>query len=335
MISDLPSFSNETSDRISQLPEHIILRILFFLPAKDAVRSSILSKTWLSVWKSLLIFSFSSDAFSRKANLLKQDASLDAEDDGYMDLIDKSLEKLRRHKEIEIDAPNLQHYRYCVAKGKTAATPVFINSARLQVAELSKYLFPTDLPSQWFIHLMNCIPSFEYNVLRICVWHDMKNKNTVLESLKQISAAPVYLDVLSIIVCFRSFDFAAFFDCCFWICRPKMIIIKISCENTADLEDQLQRVKLIPREENPACCRNSQRKCWQHYLDDVKTLKAIKMKDDKYFRNCHENGIALTSSEVELIAIHLEWKMTGQKRNHRWESSQNLFQEHGFQFILR
>ncbi|KAK8608398.1 hypothetical protein V6N13_023822 [Hibiscus sabdariffa] len=448
MILDRPSSSNETSDRISQLPEHIILRILFFLPAKDAARSSILSKTWLPVWKSLPIFSFSSDTFSRKANLLKQDASFDAEADGYMDLIEKSLEKLRDHKvehvklvdhpklnnvtiqgvpfirieakslenfhcvyrgnkplelhlvscenlqmlnlrtrftseyiqemvaktpllrtlilspyislerlkisspsllvlvicaaergvdekEIEIDAPNLERYRFSVAKGKTAATPVFINSARLQVAELSKHLFPPDIPSQWFIHLMNCLPSFEYNVLRISVWHDMTNKDTVLESLRQISAAPVYLDVLSFIVCLRSFDFAAFFDCCFWICRPKMIIIKITCENTADLEDQLQRVKLIPREENPACCRNSQRKCWQHYIDDVKPLKAIKMKDDTYVRNCHDNGIALTSSEVEVIAIQLEWKMTGQKRNHRWVSSQNLFEEHRFQFILR
>ncbi|KAK8608403.1 hypothetical protein V6N13_023827 [Hibiscus sabdariffa] len=43
-------------------------------------------------------------------------------------------------KEIEIDAPNLEHYRYSVAKGKTAATPIFINTARLQVAVLSKCL---------------------------------------------------------------------------------------------------------------------------------------------------------------------------------------------------
>ncbi|KAL4290050.1 hypothetical protein GQ457_14G006610 [Hibiscus cannabinus] len=572
MILDSPSSSNETSDRISQLPEHIILRILFFLPAEDAARSSILSKTLLSVWKSLPIFSFSTDAFSRKENLLKQDVSFDAEADGYMDLIDKSLEKLRHHKvrieryqldlfksherhvsrfnkfmeltnrnqveklvvhglvsdqnqerpslplatfastnsfslldlkdvvltpeilkaeprfpclqelsllrvelsemdqmlenmlancpllknfslkrcgvkhvklvdhpklnivtiqgvpcirieakslkkiyceytrdkplelhlvscenlqvlnlhtrftseyiqemvakspllrtlilspyislerlkisspslvvlvicaakrgvdekEIEIDAPNLKHYRYSVAKGKTAATPIFINTAaRLQVAVLSKCLSARDIPSQWFIHLMNCLLSFEYNVLRICVWHNMTNKDTVLENLRQISVAPpVYLDVLLVIVCRWPFDFAAFFDCCFWICRPRTIIIKTSCENNAELEDQLECGKLIPWEENPACCINSQRKCWQHYLDDVKTLKAIKMKDDNYVRNCHAYGIVLTSSEVELIAIHLEWKMTGQKRNHRWVSSQNLFKKHGFQFIF-
>ncbi|KAK8608402.1 hypothetical protein V6N13_023826 [Hibiscus sabdariffa] len=74
MISDLPSSSNETSDRISQLPEHIILRIVFFLPAKDAARSSILSKTLLSVWKSLPIFSFSTDATrsSAKRTCLKK-----------------------------------------------------------------------------------------------------------------------------------------------------------------------------------------------------------------------------------------------------------------------
>ncbi|KAK8618897.1 hypothetical protein V6N13_132874 [Hibiscus sabdariffa] len=418
MSLDRPSSSNETSDRISQLPDHIILRILFFLPAKDVVRSSILSKTWLSVWKSLPIFSFSSDASSLKANLLEQDAFCDAEDDGdmdlidaedgymdlldasfdaeadgYMDLIEKSLEKLRHHKalqlrsrftaeyiqemvakspllqililkpysleglkisspslqilfiyaagrgvgekEIEIDAPNLRRYQFNVAKGKPAATPVFINSARLQVAELSKQLLPGDLLGTWFHHLMDCLPSFEYNALRISVWADMTNKDIVLGGLRRISTVPpVYLDVLSVVKFCRPFDFASFFNCCFWICRPKTIIIKTSCKTTADLKDQLQHGKLIPWGKNPACCINFQRKCWKHYLDGVKFGGATKMKDDYYASVCHEAGIGLTSSEVVLIAIHLRWKITGQKRNQRWGSLQNSFQQHGFKLIF-
>ncbi|XVE88775.1 hypothetical protein DITRI_Ditri19aG0095900 [Diplodiscus trichospermus] len=55
-------------DRISQLPDSVINRILFFLPAKDAARTSILSKAWLHEWNSLPIFSFRSNVL--RQNLL-------------------------------------------------------------------------------------------------------------------------------------------------------------------------------------------------------------------------------------------------------------------------
>ncbi|GMI77903.1 hypothetical protein HRI_001459600 [Hibiscus trionum] len=95
---DNPTSSIATAGRISKLPEDIIRRILFFLPAKDATCSSILSKTWLHALASLPVFSFSSDALSQKPNLLKQDVFPDSETDKYMYLIEQSLEKLRHHK---------------------------------------------------------------------------------------------------------------------------------------------------------------------------------------------------------------------------------------------
>ncbi|EOY20059.1 Uncharacterized protein TCM_045459 [Theobroma cacao] len=43
----------ESADRLSNLPEAVLLDIISFLNTKDAVRTSILSTNWTSVWKDL------------------------------------------------------------------------------------------------------------------------------------------------------------------------------------------------------------------------------------------------------------------------------------------
>ncbi|QHN96579.1 hypothetical protein S83_062957 [Arachis hypogaea] len=45
--------NNEGEDRISELPECIISRILSLLPTEEAVRTSVLSKEWINHWRSI------------------------------------------------------------------------------------------------------------------------------------------------------------------------------------------------------------------------------------------------------------------------------------------
>ncbi|XP_019095813.1 PREDICTED: F-box/FBD/LRR-repeat protein At1g51370-like [Camelina sativa] len=45
--------SHGEADRISQLPEHLICEILYHLPTKDAVRTSVLSTQWRYLWLSV------------------------------------------------------------------------------------------------------------------------------------------------------------------------------------------------------------------------------------------------------------------------------------------
>ncbi|KAF9664209.1 hypothetical protein SADUNF_Sadunf17G0132300 [Salix dunnii] len=54
----------DAADRISQLPEHLIHRILSFLSTPEVVRLSVLSKPWHQVFTSFPISEFSSSSFS-------------------------------------------------------------------------------------------------------------------------------------------------------------------------------------------------------------------------------------------------------------------------------
>jgi len=49
---------NEEKDRLSNLPEAVLLHIMEFLPTKQAVQSCVLSKRWKNLWKSLSTLSF-------------------------------------------------------------------------------------------------------------------------------------------------------------------------------------------------------------------------------------------------------------------------------------
>ncbi|EYU25620.1 hypothetical protein MIMGU_mgv1a0241701mg, partial [Erythranthe guttata] len=50
-------------DRISKLPEEILQRILYFLSQKQAVRTSVLSKSWRNIWCTRPNLDFSDDTF--------------------------------------------------------------------------------------------------------------------------------------------------------------------------------------------------------------------------------------------------------------------------------
>ncbi|ESQ43135.1 hypothetical protein EUTSA_v10015239mg [Eutrema salsugineum] len=50
-ICDKGSSQGSQEDRISQLPDHLIYEILYYLTTNDAVRTSVLSTRWTSLWK--------------------------------------------------------------------------------------------------------------------------------------------------------------------------------------------------------------------------------------------------------------------------------------------
>ncbi|KAK9000499.1 hypothetical protein V6N11_080992 [Hibiscus sabdariffa] len=68
----------------------------------------------------------------------------------------------------------------------------------------------------------------------------MTDKETILEDLRQNSyTPPVKLGALSLKVqCTIPFNFPAFFDCCFCICRPETILIQTSSLASEDLGEE-------------------------------------------------------------------------------------------------
>ncbi|XP_026409956.1 F-box/FBD/LRR-repeat protein At1g78750-like [Papaver somniferum] len=51
-------------DRISRLPDNLIHLIMSYMDTKDAVQTSVLSKRWIDVWKSLPFLEFHRSSFS-------------------------------------------------------------------------------------------------------------------------------------------------------------------------------------------------------------------------------------------------------------------------------
>ncbi|XP_076889028.1 F-box/LRR-repeat protein At3g26922-like [Bidens hawaiensis] len=68
-LSIVPILSDvsEGTDRLSVLPDDLILKIFSFVSSKDAVKTSVLSPRWRYAWTSVRHLSFSSDDFSTMA----------------------------------------------------------------------------------------------------------------------------------------------------------------------------------------------------------------------------------------------------------------------------
>ncbi len=86
--------SLQKMDRISELPEPILHHILFFMPTKDAARTSVLSKRWKITWYSLPKYQF---CFNKELYEKQED---------FMDCVGKALSILGKQKVI-IEAFNL------------------------------------------------------------------------------------------------------------------------------------------------------------------------------------------------------------------------------------
>ncbi|MCL7023828.1 hypothetical protein MKW94_007900 [Papaver nudicaule] len=89
----------EPVDRISSLPDDVLVRILSFVPTEQAVTTSFLSKRWKSLWTIIPILDFDFARFSKKFNAL----SLDDQKRRFLDFVEhvffhyepKPLQKLR------------------------------------------------------------------------------------------------------------------------------------------------------------------------------------------------------------------------------------------------
>lgn len=78
----------ESVDIISELPESVIHHILSFIRnAKEAARTSILSKKWRDVWKSFSVLTFDEQSFLKS----EVDLTIDKRRQKFIDLTDKSL----------------------------------------------------------------------------------------------------------------------------------------------------------------------------------------------------------------------------------------------------
>ncbi|RZC63628.1 hypothetical protein C5167_025382, partial [Papaver somniferum] len=69
---------SEVEDRISNLPASLLLHILSFVDTRDAARTSVLSKRWKYIWRSIPILGFQCRNSSQT--------------DRFMDFVDRTLE---------------------------------------------------------------------------------------------------------------------------------------------------------------------------------------------------------------------------------------------------
>nr|DAD35985.1 TPA_asm: hypothetical protein HUJ06_006625 [Nelumbo nucifera] len=127
-LSDMGNVG-EGCDRISDLPESILHHILSFLPARYAVRTSILSRRWQHLWYYVSILDFDDD-------LLSDDGINEDLKCKYMDFVDKVL--------VLHSSLNLYRVRLPCGDCDASRVDTWIRAAiNREVKELSLFISPT------------------------------------------------------------------------------------------------------------------------------------------------------------------------------------------------
>ncbi|XP_021660219.2 putative F-box/FBD/LRR-repeat protein At2g05300 [Hevea brasiliensis] len=141
-----------TVDRLSQLPEITILRILFLLSARDAARTSLLSKAWWRLWSSLPTENFEFRYSSFPQNCVPEEGeNMGNEEilDKFIKFVDDSLFRIRGDK-IKIES-FLLHLPYCESKLQSHMDEWIELITKNPVKEFEIYSDRCHAHSEWYV----------------------------------------------------------------------------------------------------------------------------------------------------------------------------------------
>ncbi|XP_075076280.1 putative F-box/LRR-repeat protein At5g41840 [Nicotiana tabacum] len=280
-------------DQISQLPDPILQHILFFLPAKDAAQTSVLSRTWLNVWNLLpiLTFDFDENAFIQKHLSAEIEEQKQADEgDAFLNHIDSPLTNLRIQKAI------IQKFRLslnfsdtknasCIDEWIGLATNNCIN-------ELDIHIMRQDDKLDWY-----SLPGTVITAKSLVVLGDVHliEENTfTVEELNEITSfcSPSVVKHLMLKDVAPPLNFESLLDGLFWTCHPESLSVE-SMWGRSDEFMQFLREKLMEKEGvQPVCCDSRSVKCWRHYLKGIEVENSTTSLHGDSFSPCQDISIA-------------------------------------------
>ncbi|KAF2301090.1 hypothetical protein GH714_020019 [Hevea brasiliensis] len=141
-----------TVDCLSQLPEALMLRILFLLPAREAARTSLLSKTWRRLWSSLPTESFKFRYSSFPRNCVPEEGENVGNEeilDKFIKYVDDSLFRIRSEK-VKIES-FLLHLPYSESKLQSHMDEWIELVTKNPVKEFEIYSDRCHAHSEWYV----------------------------------------------------------------------------------------------------------------------------------------------------------------------------------------
>ncbi|KAK7258642.1 hypothetical protein RIF29_24223 [Crotalaria pallida] len=182
MMASSHSQSQHTIDRITKLPFFLMSRIVSFLPTKEAVATSVLSKDWEHVWTNvnMIDFDFDNDKDTTQQQQEEEEAKWKNKDIVYSVLLctqDLYLERFRLHGTCSLDCSPLELKLWVDCAIRRRVEEVDIAVPR---SILSRLLFTSDTLEILKLHLVDltflaqlsvCLPQLRFLQLRNVDFH--------------------------------------------------------------------------------------------------------------------------------------------------------------------